>query len=281
MIGADWVPAALGLASATSWGAGDFCGGLATKRTSVYRVVIGSQLAGAVALAGLALASREGAPAFGNLIWCGLAGVSGAVGVLALYRALAAGRMGLAAPVSGVLSAAVPVVAGALFESLPGGSTFAGFALALVAVWLVSRTDDAAFHPRDLALPVTAGVGFGLFIVIISRASADAVFWPLVAARMSSLGVLTLVATARGQPRLPSRRDLRLVALAGVFDAGGNAFVVLAAHAGRLDVAAVLSSLYPASTVLLAMFFLNERVSRWQLVGVVTALSAIVMITLR
>ena len=104
---------------------------------------------------------------------------------------------------------------------------------------------------------------------------------PLQAARVSSLAVLTLVATAMGQPRLPSRRDLRLVALAGVFDAGGNAFLVLAAHAGRLDVAAVLSSLYPASTVLLAMFVLKERVSRWQFVGVVIALSAIVMITLR
>jgi uncharacterized membrane protein len=279
--GPDWMPTALGLASAASWGAGDFCGGLAAKRTSVYPVVIGSQLVGVAAFAGLALALGEGAPALRNLIWCGLAGVSGAVGLLALYRALAVGRMGLVAPVSGILSAAVPVVAGALLEGLPGASTFAGFALALIAVWLVSRTGEAAVHPRDLALPVTAGVGFGLFIVIISRASADAVFWSLVAARVSSLGVLTLVAIATAQPRLPSRRHLPLVALAGVLDAGGNAFVVLAAHAGRLDVAAVLSSLYPASTVLLAMLVLKERVSRWQFVGVVTALAAIVMITVR
>ena len=167
MTGPGWLPTALGLASATSWGAGDFCGGLAAKRTSVYPVVIGSQLVGIAALASLALALREGAPVLGSTVWCGLAGVCGAVGLLALYRALAVGRMGLAAPVSGILSAAVPVVAGALFEGLPRASTCAGFVLALIAVWLVSRTDEAAFHPRDLALPVTAGFGFGLFIVIV------------------------------------------------------------------------------------------------------------------
>jgi drug/metabolite transporter (DMT)-like permease len=281
VIGAAFTAPALGIASAVSWGAGDFCGGLATRKTSVSRVVIGSQLFGAAVLAVLALLSHEGAPPAGQLLWCSLAGLSGAVGLLSLYRALAVGRMGLAAPVSGVLSAAVPVAVAALLQGPPGVRTSGGFALALVAVWLVSRTDGTAFRFRDLGLPVAAGLGFGLFIVIITRASVGAVFWPLVTARLASLAALTLVVTALGQPRLPSRGDIGLVALAGVFDAGGNAFVVLAAHAGRLDVAAVLSSLYPASTVLLARLLLREQVTRWQMVGVAMAAVAIVMITLR
>jgi drug/metabolite transporter (DMT)-like permease len=197
-----------------------------------------------------------------------------------LYRALAMGRMGIAAPVSGVLSAAVPVIAGALLEGRPGVFRLTGFALASIAVWLVSSTDDGAFRIRDLGLPVAAGFGFGLFIVIIGHASAGGVFWPMVAARLASLCALTLVAHFQRQPLLPARHDLSLVAVAGLFDGSGSAFLVLATHAGRLDVAGVLASLYPAMTVLLAWVFLHERISRWQLAGLALALSAIVIITL-
>jgi drug/metabolite transporter (DMT)-like permease len=271
--------AAFGLTTAASWGAGDFCGGLATKRASVHGVVIGAHASGAVLFLALALVSREPVPAFANQAACGAAGLFGSLGLLALYRALAMGRMGIAAPVSGVLSAAVPVVAGAFLEGRPGGVKLIGFALALMAVWLVSRSDDGAFCAADLGLPVAAGLGFGLFIVIIGRASAGGVFWPLLSARVASLCALTLVARLSRQRLLPER-GLALVVLAGLFDAAGNAFVVLAAHAGRLDVAAVLCSLYPATTVILAWVFLRERISRWQFAGLMLALSAIVMITL-
>jgi drug/metabolite transporter (DMT)-like permease len=149
-----------------------------------------------------------------------------------------------------------------------------------VAVWLVSRTGDGRIPLREIGLPIAAGVGFGVFIVIISRMSTESVYWPLVAARLASLSVLTLVALAGRQPRWPPGRDLPLVATAGLFDAGGNVFVVLAAHAGRLDIAGVLASLYPASTVLLAAVILNERVSRSQFAGLIAALSAIVLITM-
>ena len=116
-------------------------------------------------------------PPLANLAWCGVAGFAGAVGLLALYRALAVGRMGLAAPVSGVLSAAVPVFAGLFLDAPPGPLQFIGFALALLGVWLVARTDDARVDLGALGLPIAAGLGFGLFIVIIGRASAGAVFW--------------------------------------------------------------------------------------------------------
>ena len=147
-------------------------------------------------------------------------------------------------------------------------------------MWLVSYTAAGVFQPRDLVLPVVAGLGVGLFIVIIGRTSGGTVYWPLVAARTTSLIVLIAWATISRQPRLPSPHDVPLVAMTGLFDTAGNAFLVLAAHAGRLDVAAVVSSLYPVSTVLLASIILKERVSRWQFAGLVAAFSAIVLITL-
>lgn len=272
--------ALFGLVSAASWGAGDFCGGLASKRTGLYQVVIGSQWVGLVLLAILAIATGEPLPPTTNLIGCGIAGILGVIGLLALYKALAIGRMGIAAPISGVLSAAVPVLAGAYLEGVPNWLKLLGFGLALVAVWLISRSESAPIELRDLGLPLIAGLSFGMFIVLINRVNAGAVYWPLVAARVASLSVLTIVAGVTRQPRLPKRADLPLVASSGVFDAGGNAFLVLAASTGRLDVAAVLSSLYPASTVLLAWSILKEHLTRWQSVGVLAALAAIVMITI-
>jgi uncharacterized membrane protein len=281
MIGAEWMSAACGLASAGSWGGGDFCGGLATRDTGVFPAVIGSQLFGVLMLAGAALAFGDQVPTIDNVMWSGAAGLCGAAGLLALYRALAVGRMGLAAAVSGVLSAAVPVVAGGVLEGMPGRLRLAGFALALVGVWLVAYSEYAVFRFRELGLPVAAGVGFGGFIVLIGRASGSGVFWPLVAARVASLGLLILVAIVARQRVIPARRRMTLVLLSGLGDAGGNVFLVLAAHSGRLDVAGVLASLYPASTVLLAWFVLHERITGRQFLGVLAALSAIVMITAR
>jgi drug/metabolite transporter (DMT)-like permease len=276
-----WASAAFGLASAASWGAGDFCGGVATKRAGGFEVVIGAQLVGAVGFLALAVATGEPMPGVANLAWCGVAGVAGAAGLLALYRALAEGRMGVAAPISGTLSAAVPAVVGAALEGLPRALTLGGFILALLAVWLIARSGDDAIEIRQLGLPVAAGLGFGLFIVIIGRASGNTVFWPLVAARAASLAVLPFVAIAIRQSIRPARTALLPIAIAGAFDAGGNAFLVMAAHAGRLDVAAVLSSLYPAGTVLLAWLILKERITRWQFAGLLTAAVAIVAITSR
>jgi drug/metabolite transporter (DMT)-like permease len=271
--------AACGLASSVSWGVGDFCGGMATKRANGYQVVIGAHLIGVLGFLTLALASREQPPPAVNLLLCGIAGLFGAIGLWALYHALATGRMGVAAPVSGVLSAAVPAAAGSLVEGLPRLLTLAGFALALVAVWLVARTHHETIDFRGLGLPIVAGLGFGAFITLISRASGAAVYWPLVAARVASLALLTSTAMLTRQTVWPRRAVLVPVALAGIFDAGGNAFLVMAAHAGRLDVAGVLSSLYPAATVLLAWRILNERISRWQFIGLLATLCAIVAIT--
>jgi drug/metabolite transporter (DMT)-like permease len=267
-----------GLASAACWGAGDFCGGLATRRTHVYGVIIASQVVGVIMLIGLALAFREPIPTLAHLAWGGLGGLVGTLGLVAFYRALASGQMGVAAPIGGVVGAATPALLSLFMEGWPGSLKLIGFALALAAVWFVSRTQGAAVRARELGLPLVAGVFFGGFFICIHRASEIGVFWPLVAARLTSLALLTIYTGVTRQPRLPDKAHLPLIALVGVMEVGGNAFYALAARAGRLDVAAVISSLYPAGTVWLAWLILKERITRLQSVGVVAALAAIVLI---
>ena len=270
---------AFGLASAASWGSGDFGGGLASRRGSVYSVVIISQLIGAVFLVTLALSLGENIPSADNLILGGIAGVSGAIGLVALYMGLASGRMGVVAPVTAMVAAAIPVLFSLLTEGLPATLQLVGFGMGLIAVWLLSSGGDGgAIQARELGLALTAGLGFGLFFILIDRASHSAVFWPLVAARMASVSFLIILAIVRRGWKRPARNQLSLIALAGIFDTGGNTFFVLATRMGRLDIAAVLSSLYPAATVLLAWLILKENLMPQQWVGVVTALVALVFI---
>jgi drug/metabolite transporter (DMT)-like permease len=268
---------ALGLASAASWGAGDFAGGLASRRAPALGVVVFSQGIGIALLVALALLIGEARPAPGQLAWAALAGANGALGLLALYSALASGRMGIAAPVSGVVGAVVPVLVGAAIQGAPGPVRIAGFALALVGVWLLTAGGRGVggAAPREFVLPVAAGVSFGLFLVLIHRAGGAGVLWPLTAARTTSVGVLAAIGGLTRTLRLPRASVRGLTCLAGVLDTGGNAFFVLAAQAGRLDVAGVLSSLYPAATVALACLLLRERLTRRQAIGAVATLAAI------
>jgi drug/metabolite transporter (DMT)-like permease len=267
-----------GLASAASWGAGDFTGGLASKRSPVLGVLVLGQAAGVTLIVATALLLREAAPTPAALAWGVAAGGAGAVGLAALYRGLAVGRMAVVAPVSAVLSAALPVLWSALSEGMPPASKLAGFALALAGIWLVARAGPAGGGREGLALALLAGCGFGGFLVLMHRGAQGGTFWPLAAARGTSLALALVAALARRRAWAPARFAAPLVLLSGVLDAGGNAFFVLATQAGRLDVAAVLSSMYPASTVLLAAGLLRERVSRPQGAGIAAVLGAIVLI---
>jgi drug/metabolite transporter (DMT)-like permease len=299
-----------GLASATSWGAGDFSGGLATKRAPVFAVAAVSKFASFSTMLIFAWLWAEHVPAFHTLEWAAAAGVAGAVGLVALYQALAVGVMGIAAPVSAIIAAAIPVGFAAASEGLPTGWQFSGFGLALIAVWLISRPSlPAASSPRrdprpighqsvgqhdppaggpveatrGLRLATVAGIGFGGFYVFISRARTDAVFGPLAASQFITLLTVFAFACAAALRRRAAfgrvhLRAVPLMLLAGLLDAGGNAFFLLAEHAGRLDAAAVLASLYPLSTVLLARFLLDERLSLPQIAGVAAALVAIPLI---
>jgi drug/metabolite transporter (DMT)-like permease len=271
---------ALGLASAASWGAGDFSGGLASRRGPATGVVVASQGVGIVLLVVLAVVTGEAPPSSRQLVWAALAGVNGAFGLLALYSALASGRMGIAAPVSGAVGAIVPVLVGMTVHGWPGALRLAGFGLALAGVWLLTATGGGGrASVRELALPGLAGVSFGLFLVLIHRAGGSGVLWPLTAARATSMGVLAGIGSLTGALWLPRRSALALTCLAGILDTGGNAFFVLAAQTGRLDVAGVLSSLYPASTVVLACLLLGERLTGQQAAGAVATLAAIACVS--
>jgi drug/metabolite transporter (DMT)-like permease len=270
-----------GLAAALSWGSSDFCGGLASRRVHATTVVIAGNTVGIALLVASALITSEPFPASVDLLWGGLAGLAGVLGLIAFYTALASGKMGIAAPVSAVLTATLPVLFSALTAALPSLPQLAGFVLALLAIALISRPERAdAGRSRGIGLAVLAGCGFGCFFILISRVSAGATFWPLAVARLAAVAFLLVVMRLRRQKALSGvRRVAPLVLLAGTLDATGNTFFVLAAHSGRLDVAAILSSLYPAATVLLAAFVLRERVTRMQAAGIVLVLLAIPLIS--
>jgi len=275
-------PALLGLASAASWGAGDFSGGLAAKRSPLLGVLLLGQLTGATLMAALALLLHEGAPAAASLWWSVTAGAVGAVGLAALYRGLAVGRMAVVAPISAVLSAALPVAWGVLSEGSPSAIRLAGFALALLGIWLVARPggkDQASTGRAGLGLALLAGVSFGGFLVFMNLGARGGTFWPLAAARGTAFLLVLATVLARRQAWRPAAGALPLVLLSGSLDAGGNALFVLASQSGRLDVAAVLASMYPASTVLLAAALLRERIGRTQALGIAVALGSIVLIT--
>ncbi len=278
-MGSSLAAVVLGLASAASWGAGDFTGGLASKRSSVFGVVVVGQSAGVALLAATALLLREPWPA-ASAVACAVAGgAAGGAGLAALYRGLAVGRMAIVAPVSAVLSAAIPVVWSALDEGLPPAPKLAGFALALAGIWLVARAGPAGRGAQGLGLALGAGCGFGAFLVLLHAASqGGGTFWPLAAARGTTLALALAAALASRRARLPAWSAAPLALLSGILDACGNGFFVLAIRAGRLDVAAVLSSMYPATTVLLAAGLLRERVSRPQGAGIVAVLGAISLI---
>jgi drug/metabolite transporter (DMT)-like permease len=269
-----------GLASAASWGAGDFSGGLASKRRNVYMVVIISQLVGGLLLAIMALLFREPLLSGADLLWSAAAGAIGAAGLLGLYHGLATGRMGVVAPVSAVVSAALPLLVGMIVEGLPGRPQLAGMVLALPAMWLISRPvgEHDSWHWRELLLPALAGLGLGGFLAIIGQVASTAIFWPLVVARGASLVLMVSMALLLRQWQRPLPRELPLIALAGLFDMGGNALYAFAAQIGRLDVASILSSLYPASTLFLAWLILHERLARPQGIGVALALAAVMLI---
>jgi drug/metabolite transporter (DMT)-like permease len=277
---------AYGLASAAIWGAGDFSGGLATKKGNVYVVVTLSQLVGLVCLLALALLLEGALPPARDLLFGALAGLAGVIGVLALYTGLARGRMGVVAPMTAVLTAAIPVVVGIAAEGVPSLSVLAGFGLALTAVSLLSGGGNTDGIRRDeLGLALLAGLGFAFFFIFIDQISVGEVFWPLVAARLASVTLL-LVYVLGGRLWFRTRREplphslLPIIALSGILDSGGNYFFALATQSGRLDIAAVLASLYPASTVLLARIVLKETLEPRQWRGVVIVLVALVLITL-
>jgi drug/metabolite transporter (DMT)-like permease len=273
-----------GLTSAISWGAADFSSGIAARKTNVLGVVIVAQGLGLLVITIVALALRESLPARESSLWGAAAGLCYGFCLPLFYGVLSRGRMSVAAPVSAVTAALLPAAAGTILEGFPGWLTFAGILLAILSVWLIARGEDPqagkAIRLNNLFLPALAGVVFGLYFISMHQASREALFWPIAISRLVSITLVLCYALASRQPWRPSRSDLPLVALSGMLDAGGNLFYILSGHAGRLDTAAVLGCLYPGSTVLLAALILKERLNRPQKVGILVALSAILLMTI-
>jgi drug/metabolite transporter (DMT)-like permease len=275
-----------GLLSALTWGAGDFTGGLGTRKVGAVRAVFYASVVGLIAVLLCALLFGEAFPTTPVLLTAMLAGLFGCVGLLLLYAAMAQGTMSIAAPVSALLAAALPVFVGMATEGLPERSTLLGFGFALIAVWMVSQGEggvrDLLSHLSDLKLPLLAGLGFGFYFIFMHNATGDGpILWPMVASRTASvLLLLVYILITRTSFRIDDMSALPVITLNGVLDLAGNGFFILAAQAGRLDVASVLSALYPGSTVLLAWIFLRERLTRNQWIGIAAALIAIVLMTL-
>jgi drug/metabolite transporter (DMT)-like permease len=286
----------LAVGAAIAFGASDFVGGLLSRRIAVFSVVLVSQ---AISLAGgLAILPFWGtgfsAEALG---WGAAAGAAAAVGASALYRGLSIGRMGVVAPTSGVLAAVIPVVFGFALGERPGSIAVAGVALGLVAVTAVSRQPDRVAAPAPASSPedparsdtrsrrgvlegLAAGVGFGLFFVLLERSPSDSGLWPLASMRVSIIVLVGCIVVIGGPGvEVGSGSILRLGAL-GLVNVTADLLYLLATRHGLLSLVGVITSLYPAVTVLLARSILHERMDRSQVAGLALAVISVVLIAL-
>ncbi|MBW3595028.1 MAG: DMT family transporter [Actinobacteria bacterium] len=283
-----------GLLAAATYGVADFAGGRVSRRADVFSVVLISQLVGAVPLALVVPFLADHPATSAALGWGAAAGIGGGTGVLFLYRGLAVGRMSVVAPITGVVAASLPVVFGLAVGERPGAISLTGVVLALASVVLVSSTppreteedvglvDDIDDSWRRSGVPYAfaAGTGFGLFFVFLDAAGNDTGVWPLVATRVSSLVLVGMIALSLRRPVKPPTGTFVLMAVAGILDVAANVFYLISTRFGLLSLVAVLTSMYPAVTVLMARVFLKERMVKTQLVGLVLAGIAIGMIVL-
>lgn len=273
----------LGLLAATAYGAADFCAGLATRRTSMFAVAIVTQAVGFVLLFAL-LPFFHGSVTQLDYLWGILAGFCLGIGLALLYRALAIGKMGVVSPITAVVAAAIPVYAGALRGEHLSMWQLLGILVALVAIVLIALSRDENGRIELKAAGVKEALGSGVmlggFYVLLALSGKHAGLYPIVMARGSATVLLLVLAFfARGDVR-PTNGTLPLVLLAGVIDVSANVLYLLATFAGFLSIAAVLTSLYPASTVFLARIVLRERLQTSQKIGVALALAGVALIAI-
>ena len=272
----------LGLAAAIAYGIGDFVGALASRAHSAVTVLLYSYPVGAVLIAAM-LPLFPGAVTGRTVLFGAVGGLSGLVGVVIMYTLMVTAPMNVISPVTAVLAAIVPVVFGVLIGERPQLAAWFGILLGIAAVVLVSRTTDDHPHGRIalrvIALAAVSGLGFGFYFIFLARAGADSGLWPLVISRIASAVVIVPIAWQRRAFAPVRGRMLAIVLAAGVFDALANMFFLLATREGLLSLASVLTSLYPAVTVMLAVGVLHEHTSRVQRIGLGLAAAAIVLIT--
>jgi drug/metabolite transporter (DMT)-like permease len=273
----------LGLAASLSWGVADFLGGIQSRRMPVVAVVLGSQLAGLAVVITAAAIRGEGIPGGDFLIFAALSSVGGIIGLTSFYKALSIGAMGVVAPLSST-AAVIPVVVGIGTGDRLSVVQGLGIAIAIAGVVLASReASDEAQTSRAVSagagLALLSAVGFGCFFLAIDRASDHDVLWAVCVNRTVSVSLLGLALLAT-RPRLGLQAsDMRTLAIVGVLDVAANGLFALAATKGLVSVVAVLSSLYPVATVILARVVLKERLHRVQRFGAAAALVGVALIS--
>lgn len=270
----------LSLLAAASYGLGDFNGGLFSRRGGAWAVSLVAQLGGTACVL-VVVAFTGGSPTAADLGWAVLAGVANGFGTAFLYRGLASGRMGVVAPVSGVGAVVVPVLVGLLMGEHPGALVWLGILLALPAIWLVSRepVDGPTVGVGSGLLDgVLAGLGFGSLFAALAQVPEEAGFLPLALNQLVAAGAIIVIAMVLRAPWVPTNRYVLGGILSGVLGATATGLFLVATRHGYLAVAAVITSLYPAVTVLLAATVLRERVHRAQAVGLALCAGAIVLV---
>lgn len=279
------VPTGYSVAAAFAWGTSDFIGGYAVRRADAFLFTTIAHASGALLVVSLALLNRSAFPAGTSVEWALGAGFLAGLSLAIFYRALATGRMGLTAPVAAILGAAIPAIVGILTQGLPGRVRIAGFLLAVAGMWLISRSEDHG-RPQGLGLAVLAGIGFAGFYLCLKQAGSGSALWIAALARVCSFAVTGAVVLFRRNFRGITFRTITpagagLGVFAGFIDVSGSVLFIRAAQTGRLDAAVVISSLYPAVTVLFARLLLKERFTRWKTLGILAALLAVPLIAMQ
>ena len=270
----------LGLVSAIVWGAGDFCGGISTKRNTTFTVMFFSQIAGWLLLTVFSLYFSTFIFSLKFLLLAGLTGIIGVSSLGALYHSLSTTQMGIVAPVAAITSAVIPAIVGSITEGVPAGTKLVGFGFAFIAVWFLSAGGKkGTFRLNDLKLPFIAGCGFGLFFVFFDLLVNEDLLWPLVIIRFTVIVLMSIYCLIRRPTLFIAPGSAYIIALAGIFDTGGNVIFGVATTMGRLDISSVLGSLYPITTVILAWFILKEKLTVFQWIGVFCTIVALGMIS--
>jgi len=275
-----------GIASALSWGVADFAGGLASRRLSLYLVVFYGYMVGLLALLIVAALNPEVIPEPKSIIFAGFAGLLGASSLLILFYSMSFGQMSIAAPVSALFAAVLPIIVGIFTQGLPASLHFVGFGFALFAVVLISLGDNQQIFRLEslsnLGLPVLAGIGFGGSFIAMHYAISGS--HSVISLMISSYTIGTLMTfffvKIRRETFFIARKSLGIVLSHVVFNVGGNFFYLQALKTGRFDISSALGSLYPGATVILAWIILKERIYLRQWIGIVAALVAIMLFTI-
>ena len=278
----QFAPAACSVGAVFLWGASDFAGGYGSRRANAFVLTAFSHVCAFALMFAVAFAQGGPLPDNASMAWAVAAGSVGGFALAIFYRALASGQMGLTAPIAALLGAAIPTLADIATEGAPSRWTFAGFVLAIVAIWLITRPEptgegEAEVRPAGIGMAALAGIGFATFYLCIHQAHGSPA-WLAVVSRVGSF-TSTAIAVVVVRARLAlDRSSAGLGVIAGCFDISASALFIYANQHGRLDEAVVITSLYPAVTVLLARLVLKEHFSRWRFVGLLAALAAVPMI---